>query len=302
MFTELAAGNRETACDYTEVLPELLVQTASETIVYPSENYYYFSFNRAGSLFSGSLRFSSDRRNRGEIDYVCYESNRNWLQPGMEIRVQKHLSSADGVSVKKVSDLTYRVKYAGKQTLFKLHRLDQQSPGEATLLQSDIRVGRTQDESGAAFELIYNSKINDFYFILDLPMSVPDQLIKIAPNTYISRRTGFVYYHNHTDNRYVLIAVNHQEVKLNSYYDGPFDHLPENDYANTGFWNYVYKVYPDMKGRHTPGGTIKKDGMIFAVRPYRLYDKTENLGFIEFCAKKYHKEIDKISCMIWGTT
>lgn len=302
MITQLAVGNRALACDYSEVLPQLLKQIGSKAIIYPSENYYYFSFNRGGSLFSGSIRLSSDRRNTGELDYVCYETNRSWVHRGSEIRVQKHLTSADGVSVKKVSALTYRIKYDGIETLFKLHKLDQKSPADTILLQDEIQLGRTQDESGAAFILIYNSKLNDFYFILDRSVSVPDVLIKLAPNTVISRRTGFVYYKKPENNRYILVAVNNQEVELNTYYDGPFDHLPENDYMEIEFWKYVYKVYPDLKGQHTPGGTMKDSGMIFSIVPYRLYDQVESLNFIETCAKNYPVEIEKISCMIWGET
>ncbi|PCI44409.1 MAG: hypothetical protein COB49_11165 [Alphaproteobacteria bacterium] len=299
MIGEIAVGNRNDACDYSEVLPQLLAQIGPEANIYPSENYYYFSFNHAGSLFSGSLRLSSDRRDDGEIDYVCYESYRSWIHADDGIHVQKHLSAVDGVMVEKLSALSYRVKYGGEQTRFFLHKLDHTRPG-SPLLQNDIRVSRTQDESGAAFELIFNSKINDFYFLLDLQMSAPDGFIRSAPNTLISRRTGFVYYHNPARKRHVLVGVNRREALLNSYFDGPFDHLPENDYIEIGFWDFVYKAYPNMIGNHTPGGTIDADGMIFSIRPYRLYDQTSDLGFIESCIEKNQSEIDRIACMIWG--
>ena len=298
-ISELSAGNREDACDYTEVLPQLLSQIGSEANIYPSENYYYFTFNRAGSLFSGSLRLSSDRRDNGEIDYICYEAYRSWVQSGDEIRVIKHLSSVDDVTVEKLSPLSYMVEYGGLQTRFSLHQLDHTTAG-SKLLKNEIRVGRSQDESGAAFELIFNSTINDFYFLLDLTNGAPDQFVKSAPNTVISRRTGFVYYYNPTNERYLLVAVNRREAILNSPFDGPSDHLPENDYIEIEFWDYVHKAYPDMIGKHTPGGTISADGMIFSIMPYRLYRQTGELGFIETCAQESHTEIDRITCMIWG--
>ncbi len=299
MIVDLADGNRADACDYNQVLPQLLKQIGPEATIYPSENYYYFSFNRSGSLFSGSLRLSSDRRDDGEIDYVCYEAYRSWVQPGDEIRVQKYLSAGDGVIVDKLSANSYSVKYGGVQTHFFLHKLDHTMPG-APLLQGDIHLARTQDESASAFELIYNSKINNFYFLLDLGMGAPDVFVILAPNTVISKRTGFVYYHTPDDKRYVLVAVNQQEVLLNSYFDGPFDHLPENDYEEIGFWGYVYNVYPNMIGNHTQGGTVNAEGMIFSLRPYRLYNHGDDMGFIETCAQVNESEIDKIACMIWG--
>ncbi len=299
MIEMLAAGHPANACDYREVLPQLLAQAGAVAHIYPSENYYYFKFPWAGSLFSGSLRLSSDRREQGEVDYTCYQSYRGWVEPGDEIREQKRLSAAEGVLVEKIAPLHYRVTSGGEETLFILHSLDHKSEG-APLKPEESRVGRAQDDSGVVFELIYNRELNDFYFLLDPKMSVPDTLVQLAPQTLISRRTGFVYYRAMHTQRYVLVAVNAGETRLNSYFDGPFDQLPENDYATLGFWDYVYKVYPDMVGNHTPGGTVSEDGMIFSLRPYRLYDGTSELGFIEMCANENPSETQIIGCMIWG--
>ncbi len=299
VIESLAVGNLTEACNYRELLPQLLAQAGAEAYIYPSENYYYFSFDRAGSSFSGSLRLSSDLRDQGEMDYVCYQSYRSWIEPGDEIRVQKRLSAEDGITIEKIDARQYRVTYSGKETLFTLHTLDHESEG-APLMAKERRVGRTQDDSGAAFELLYNQTLNDFYFLLDEKGSVPDDLLQLAPYTAVSRRTGFVYYHAVNTKRYVLVAVNERETRLNSYFDGPFDHLPENDYGAIGFWGYVYKAYPDMIGNHTPGGTVSDDGMIFSIRPYRLYDQTNMLGFVEICANQHPSETKKIACMIWG--
>ena len=301
---ELSLGSRAAACDYRQVLPQLLKQIGSNADIYPSENYYYFSFNRAGSLFSGSLRLSSDRRDKGQLDYICYESYRSWIEAGSEIHVYKHLSSDDGVSIERLSAHTYRVSYGEAQTIFSLYQPDHISPG-SRLSPSETRVGRTLDESGSAFELIFNSKLNNFYFLLDQQLldsqiSVPDHLIRSAPNTLISRRTGFVYYQSTNNKRYVLVAINQQESLLNSMFDGPSDHLPENSYSRLKFWDYVYQVYPGLVGKHTPGGTVNAQGDIFSLMPYRLYDQTSELDFIEACAHRHHTENDKINCMIWG--
>src|SRR3546814_3821522 len=92
---------------------------------------------------------------------------------------------------------------SGAATTFVLHQLDHVSPG-ASLLPSETRVGRTLDDSGTAFELIFNSTINQLYFVRDRDSGVPDQLLAVMPNTEISRRTGFVYYHNRAGERQIL--------------------------------------------------------------------------------------------------
>lgn len=299
MIEDLGTGSVEDACHPSVVLPGLLAQIGPAADIYPSENYYYFSFAHGGSLFSGSIRLSSDRRDTGELDYVCYQSYRRWTQPGGEIRVHQRLNAADGVDVARLSENSYSVSVGGEQTVFALHQLDHERGG-AALLEGDTRIGRTLDESGTSFELIYNEQLNEMYFMLDQEGSAPDTLTRYAPNTVISRRTGFVYYHQSPGNRYVLVAVNGLEADLNSWFDGPFDHLPENDYAKIGFWDYVYKVWPGLIGNHTPGGTVGDEGMIFSIRPYRLYRELSALGFVETCAANRATDIDVLSCMIWG--
>lgn len=303
MIEGLKSGSREEACDPKNLLPELLRHIGAEADIYPSENYYYFSFYGAGSVFSGSLRLASDRRDAGVADYVCYEAYRPWSSVGDEVRVEKHLGADDGLRLQKVSDRGYLVTYGGYQTRFSLHGLDQKTPG-STLFPDETRVGRSLDESGAAFELVYNATLNDFYFLLDAPMSVPDDLITLSAHTRVSRRTGFVYYYDADASRYVLVAVNRQENSTNTAYDGPGDQLPENDYEQIGFWNYVHRAYPELVGRHTLGGTLNSpgdaDGMIFSIMPYRLYDHPANLGFVETCAESRVTETERIACMIWS--
>jgi len=299
MIEGLAVGALDTACDYAEVLPQLLAQIGPDADVYPSENYYYFSFNRAGSSFSGSLRLASDRRDSGVLDYMCYQSYRSWVPPGDEIRAYQHLSAADGVVVEKRSTGVYRVAFDGAETLFALHQLDHTKPSDS-LLPGDQFIGRLQDESGAAFELIYNEDINEFYFLADLDASVPEAFSNPAPDVLVSRRTGFVYYHPADSDRYLLVAVNSREVALNTFFDGPFDHLPENDFAALNFWDYVYKVYPALEGNHTPGGTVDDDGMIFSIRPYRHYSVVGDLSFVSACTQTRQTELDRLTCLIWG--
>ena len=300
---DLNAGNRDGICRPENTLPALLRQIGAQAYIYPSENYYYFTFYRAGMMLSGSLRLASDRRDKGIADYVCYETNRPWASGTNTVRVQEHLGADDKFRLQKLRNDTYLVSYGGYQTRFFLHQLDHQTPG-SQLMSDEIRVGRLLDESGAAFELIFNRKLKDFYFLLDIPLSAPDDLIELTPNTHISRLTGFVYYRQPAVARYVLVAVNRHESQMNSALDGPGDQLPENDYDTINFWEYVHQAYPDIEGRHSPGGTMTSPtdvaGMIFAISSYRLYDNPENLSFIDTCRKSLHAETDRIACMIWG--
>jgi hypothetical protein len=84
--------------------------------------------------------------------------------------------------------------------------------------------------------------------------------------------------------RKVLIGVHGREVHYNSWYDGPFDQLPDTrvvlgeldmrDYivAHTG-------LSPEVMDRF--GGIVAQSGVRVPVAPYRLYSELEEFEFVE---------------------
>src|SRR6266852_27580 len=266
--------------DPRTVLYALLSQIQPQADIYPSENYYYFNFYDHGLAYSGSLRLAPESRDKGLLELNYYESYNRW-QP-REAGTEATLGPNEGVEVTKLGNFLYRVKYGDATVTFRLHEIKMElSPG-TKLLKGEEYVGSLYDESGVEFDLIYSALRNGFMFLLKTAKFSNEYLNDIGTNILVVRRTGFVYYNDKSYNRIILIAVNSDKIYENSYYDGPFDQLPENYYDELKFLNYVYKVYPTLKGKLTPHGTFD-DGTVFSVVAYAEYRSLSELNYVRKC-------------------
>ena len=296
MIDSLRTTSEGKACEPHDVLTDLLKQVGQSTNVYPTENYFYFQFYRADKSYSGSLRFSVDKRDQGIVEFACYETYVSWLEPDHEQDFYAELSSKDGVQVTRVAHLQYDVAVSGQMTRFSLNNLDQVA-NAAILADQERFVGRSFDESGLAFDIVYNEKRKSFFFVLDTRRPVAENFVRFSPNVYLGRRTGMAFYEDSEPKRLVLIAANSEEIFRNGWFDGPFDHLPENFYETNGFWTAVYEAFPELKGKLSPSGLFLDNGMIFAVMPYRGYLTEAGLGFVKACAERAPDRSERIGCM-----
>jgi hypothetical protein len=285
------------ACYPNGVLGDLFKQISPVAKIYPTENYYYFSFYRGGKAFSGSLRLAVDSRDKGLVQYVCYETYTSWLEIGSGTEIQKELSKADGVSVSKIKDFEYDVEFQGVTVKFLLNQVDQ-TPDKEKLGRGEKFSGRIFDESGLVFDLVYNKPVKAFYFVLDTKTRVADAFVKVKDNVYVGKRTGFAFFEDTVMKRLILIAVHSEEINKNTPYDGPFDQLPENFFEKLGFWNNVYDAYPKLRGKLTSGGAYIDSGLIFAIMPYRFYFSKTDLKFVDRCAPKKSQGTKLILCLI----
>jgi hypothetical protein len=283
------------ACNPPDVLRDLFRQIRPVARVYPTENYYYFSFFRDRKSYSGSLRLALDSRDKGILQFVCYETSTNWLKPDTDAGVDKSFTIEDGVSVRKLGDLEYDVEFQGMTVKFLLNKVDQTPTKQ--LRTGERFAGRIFDESGIMFDLIYSERDKAFFFVLDWQGVASDLLKKVRAKTFLSKRTGFLFFEDTALDRLVLIAVNASEVRKNTIYDGPFDQLPENFYENVGFWKYVYDAYPEMVGKLTPGGTVLGSTLVFAIASYREYVSEKDLSFIAPCMRKHAEGTGRILCL-----
>jgi hypothetical protein len=301
MIREVSTPADPQACNPNEVLTDLFRQIAPVAHVYPTENYYYFRFYRGGKSYSGSLRLAADTRDNGTVEFACYETYTSWLVVDEQSGVQKDLSEPDGVLVKKIDDFAYDVEFHGVTVRFLLNRIDQTADKEILGKNEDF-VGRSFDDSGIVFDLVYNRSQKTFYFVLDTKRRVDETFVKFRDKVYVGTRTGFVYFEDAVVNRYVLIAVNAEEVHNNTPYDGPFDQLPENFYKEIDFWRYVYDAYPDLVGKLTAGGKYRdaKLEIIFGLAPYREYVSEKELKFIDVCMSKNLEQPKLILCLTNG--
>ena len=282
----LAAIGRASTIDIKDprtVLHALLSQIQPQATIYPSENYYYFSFYDHGLAYSGSLRLAAESRDKGLLELNYYESYNHW-QPRDE-GIETTLGPDQGVEVTKLGKFLYQVKYQDAAVTFRLHEIKMELAPGTKLLKGEEYVGSLYDESGVEFDLIYSAPRNGFMFLLKSANSSNEYLNDIGNNILVGRRTGFVYYNDKSYNRIILVAVNSDNVYQNSYYDGPFDQLPENYYEEIKFFDYVYRAYPDLKGKLTPYGT-HDDGTIFAIFAYAQYRSLSDLNYIRKCGAK----------------
>jgi hypothetical protein len=294
----LQAFDRASTIDIKDprtVLHALLSQIGSEAEIFPSEDYYYFSFYDHSLAYSGNLRLAPDSRDKGLLELNYYESYNRW-QP-REAGTEATLGPGEGVEVTRLGRFLYRVAYKDAAVTFKLHELKMElSPG-TKLLKGEEYVGSLYDESGVEFDLIYSAPRNWFMFLLKTTKSGNEYLNDIGHNILVGKRTGFAYYKDVPYNRLILVAVNADKVYENSYYDGPFDQLPENYYDEIKFLDYVYRVYPELKGKLTPNGTYD-DGSIFAIFAYTEYRSLSDLNYVRKCGPRGGKRNRFYNCIL----
>ena len=46
--------------------------------VYPTENYYYFTFMLNGSPYAGNIRLDANDRDQGKVQFAYYEQTSGW--------------------------------------------------------------------------------------------------------------------------------------------------------------------------------------------------------------------------------
>jgi hypothetical protein len=196
------------------------------------------------------------------------------------------LDAASGVAVEQLERLIYRVSYGGKSVAFALNDLSQARPLPAALGADERFLGPIFDESAIRFLLVYNSKLKIFHFILDETVKVADDLTASvrADRILIGRRTGFAFYRDHRLDRKILIGAFEGNSRLNTYFDGPFDQLPENFIEEEDLRRAIVDADPGVKGQIDRLGHFPGDDGRYLIHPYMLYRRESDLHVIHKCA------------------
>jgi hypothetical protein len=125
-----------------------------------------------------------------------------------------------------------------------------------------------------------------FHFILDETEKVADDLVK-SPRTdriLVGRRTGFAFYRDHRIDRKILIGAFEPNSRLNNYFDGPFDQLPENFIEGEELRRAMIESDPSAKGQIDRLGNYADGSGRFLVHPYMLYRRVNDLYSVHRCA------------------
>ncbi len=272
--------------DTREVFYFVLSSLPPQVDVIPTENYYYFSFYTAGREVRGNIRFDVYDRDEGRVSFVYYV-HRPHGEPWRESATwQAALGAEQGVYVLKVSDNVYAVSMRGKTVRFHLNPAPRTPPAVARLAEGDELMGRAVDESGIAFLLVYDTRRKAFIWLLDEERPTPP-LERIAEGMLLDPLSGFIFWDDRQRRAKVLIGVSARDVRLNTYWDGPFDQLPDNN-PHPRLKERLEEAHPYARGRLDALGRFTDEKrMRMAVTPYYEYETLDEMAdLVEDCRRR----------------
>jgi hypothetical protein len=250
--------------------------------VYPTENYYYFSFTHDHVRYAGNIRLDVVDRDQGKVNFAYYVDLAEWKD--QDPITYALLDQRNGVKVEKLEPLVYRISYGTRSVVFELNDLSKVKP--SVLGADETYIGPVFDESAMRFFLIFNRKLKLFHYVLDETIPIADQLIPVpgSERILIGKRTGFAYYRDDKVERKILIGVFEGNSRVNNYYDGPFDQLPDNFIEGETLREAILAVDPTLTGKIdrygiSPGGQDR-----YLIAPYRHYRSDDDLMAFERCA------------------
>ncbi len=281
---ELYRNAKAPVGDKKEMLAFVLKTLPGRVKIYPTENYFYFSFYSGGVRYAGNIRLDASDRDKGKLHFAYFIDSVDWK--GEQAVNYATMDIADGVKVEKVERFLYRVTLAERSVLFELNDLSAVRPPEGALDPDERFVGPVFDESGMRFFLVYNSKLKVFHYILDETVPVPDDLhrIKATDRILLGTRTGFAYYRDLKRERKILIGVFEGNTLANNYFDGPFDQLPDNFIEGDDLLKAILEVAPNLKGTIDRFGGSFDGSERFLIAPYMTYRREEDLYSVHRCA------------------
>ena len=252
--------------------------------VYPTENYFYFSFIHGGIRWAGNLRFDIETRDEGKVHMTYFKEFTAWQQDEHDYTAV--LGAADGVTVEKIRTLVYRVTYEGRSVIFELNDLSQVTPPPGAVRQEEKYLGPVFDESGVRFFLVFRPREKAFFFILDESIPLTDELYTsvVSKNITVGRRTGFAFYRDRFTGRRILIGVHVGNTSINNYLDGPFDQLPDNFIRENELLDAILTVSPELRGTLDRFGNSADDSVRYLIAPYMQYEDENELELFEECA------------------
>ncbi|NVO14094.1 MAG: hypothetical protein HXX10_08665 [Rhodoplanes sp.] len=266
--------------------------------VYPTENYYYFTFLHAGAPYNGNIRLDASDRDQGKLHFAYSEDLADWREETDVIHVA--LDATNDVQVEKVERFLYRVTFRGKSVLFELNDLSGVKPPDGLLGPDEKFVGPIFDESGLRFFLVFNARLKLFHYILDETAPVPEQFVPAKSGRIVlGKRTGYGFFVDDRRPRKILVGVAFANSRVNNYFDGPFDQLPDNFIEGDAFRDMIVAVAPELKGKIDRFGGWGDGAQRFMIAPYYYYQRDSELAAFDRCASdKRIPEANHYACFV----
>lgn len=257
-----------------------------EVVMYPSENALYFRVAVRGKLFDGAFHFDRGTADSGALgfSYAFVYEDRIRGREKVEKAFHRALGPADTVYVEPDDSSGFVVTYMRKRVHFISYRIAQSVPATLKLLPSETLVGNTFDESGLRFHLVYNKSLRRLYWLLNEEGFVPEEFETFGSTLAIGMRTEFAFYRDSASHRMVLVGVSAYNVGANNWYDGPFDHLPDNEVhaGRLDMRPYIaahFGIEPAKLNKY--GEYVGREGTRAAVTAYTVYSEPSQLGFVD---------------------
>lgn len=252
--------------------------------VYPTENYYYFKFMHNGQNYSGNIRLDAADRDDGKLHFAYFEDLQEYrAQPLILYRV---LDKSAGVTVEKVDRLLYKVTYKDKSVLFELNDLSNVRPPLRSVAADEIYIGPVFDDSALQFFLMFNKRLKIFHYILNETGKVNDTFLTATQSDriLIGQRTGFAFYKDNKLERKILVGVFEANARVNNYFDGPFDQLPDNFIEGDILKNALIESEPSLEGKIDRYGHYFNGAGRASITPYTYYRTEADLLPFYYCA------------------
>jgi hypothetical protein len=252
--------------------------------VYPTENYYYFRFVHNGAQYAGNVRLDNETRDKGKIHIAYSMDFAAWKDE--DPAFHELLGQEQGVIVEKLDRLVYRVSQSAKSVVFELNDLAGVVPPASALGPDERYIGPVFDDSVVRFFLVYNTRLKLFHYILDETEPPTDIYVPAARSDriLIGKRTGFAFYRDHRRDRKILIGVFEGNSRVNNYFDGPFDQLPDNFIKGEDLRSAILEVEPALANAIDRFGSDPIGETRYMIAPYLHYREEEQLLAFDRCA------------------
>ena len=267
--------------------------------VYPTENYYYFVFYHDATRYAGNVRLDASDRDEGKLHFAYYEDLAEWKEESPVQYVK--LDKANGVTVEKLDRLAYRVSYGDKSVVFRLNDLSDVKPPANIMGPDEKFIGPVFDESAIRLFLVYNKRLKLFHYVLDETIKVADQFVRarLTSRILIGKRTGFAFYQDHLLKRKLLVGVFEGNARVNNYFDGPFDQLPDNFIDGEALREAILEVEPSLAGKIDRVGGAPDGSGRYLIGPYVYYRTEADLQSFHACADSRRRTDDTYySCFV----
>jgi hypothetical protein len=280
-------ATRESTLDVKDpkaVFAFVFANLPDEVTVYPSENLYYFTFIDNGVPYDGNITLSASNRDEGKAIFAYSEDLEGWRGDAPKTHIV--LDASAGVQLEKTDRLVYRMTYNGKSVVFRLLDLSNVQPPASALAATEKFIGPVFDESGIRFFLVFDQKLKIFHFILDETVEVADQF-EPSPRTdriLVGKRTGFGLYRDQLRDRKILIGAYEPNMATNTYFDGPFDQLPDNFIQGDSLREAMIANDPSLKGKIDRFGGFPGGEERLGIDPYWPYRSVSDLYIFDRCA------------------